>query len=85
MEAEAASWGRLRWAWVGAEETENGRAYRYDARGRVVADTLWVAGVGYTTTYAYDSGDRVTALTYPDGEVVSHEYDDEGAGCFVSG
>lgn len=26
--------------------------------------------------YSYDAGDRLTSLTYPDGEVVNYTYDD---------
>ena len=43
----ANSWGRVRRAWVGDDFTANGHAYRYDARGRTIAETLWVGGEGY--------------------------------------
>lgn len=47
----------------------------YDARGRVVTETQSVGALGtYTTTYAYNSQDHVTALTYPDGETVTTTY-----------
>jgi|GEM_PF-951197 len=79
------SWGRLRWAWVGAEETANGRTYRYDARGRTISDTVWVDDQGYTTRSTFDSLDRVVALTYPGGEVVTTTYDVRGQPATLSG
>ncbi len=54
-------------------------AWRYDARGRVIGNTKTIAGVGtYTTTYAYDSADRVSRMTYPTGETVTQTYSAAG-------
>jgi RHS repeat-associated protein len=56
-----------------------GVIYRYDERGRVIEETRAFEDVGdYTTSYAYDAMDRVTRMTYPDGEVVAHTYDAGG-------
>ncbi len=54
----------------------------YDARGRRLGmrkriDIDGVVGTG-EFAYAYDGNDRVTAITYPDGEIVRTEYDDAG-------
>ncbi|MDX2170025.1 MAG: toxin TcdB middle/N-terminal domain-containing protein [Deltaproteobacteria bacterium] len=54
----------------------------YDARGRTLATrrSIELDGVARAARfdYAYDTNDRVTAVTYPDGEVVRTEYDDAG-------
>jgi len=55
-------------------------AWAYDVRGRVVAETRSITtGLGvYTTSFTYDSADRVVAMTYPDGEVVTSGYNPAG-------
>lgn len=54
----------------------------YDARGRVTKERKSVVADGIERhavfQYAYDTNDRVTLVTYPDGEQVRHEYDDSG-------
>lgn len=65
--------------------------FSYDARSRIVSQTKRIpdpvflslsAGqvvlVNYTTRYTYDSMDRVVALTYPDGDVVTNLYNPRG-------
>ena len=47
----------------------------YDKRGNPITQTWRIDGVTYTTTLKYDNADRVTTLTYPDGEVVNQTYD----------
>ncbi|MCL6511722.1 MAG: DUF6443 domain-containing protein [Anaerolineae bacterium] len=64
---EAGTWSSGSW--------EGGRVIRYDARGRVVEEWLGYS-VNAAIRYAYDSADRVTQITYPDGEVVTLSYDD---------
>ena len=60
------------------DEWANGRLYEYDSRGRVVSDTVRIDGEGYGTAYAYDALDRVVAMTYPSGEVVTATYNARG-------
>jgi RHS repeat-associated protein len=56
---------------------EGSREYRFDARGRLLLMHLALNGIlGAHTHYAYDSADRVTSMTYPNGEVVSTSYND---------
>ncbi|HSP96255.1 MAG TPA: toxin TcdB middle/N-terminal domain-containing protein [Candidatus Dormibacteraeota bacterium] len=54
----------------------------YDGRGRRldVRRTIEVDGISRAARfrYQYDDNDRVTTMTYPDGEVVRTEYDDGG-------
>lgn len=54
----------------------------YDVRGRVIKETTGITVNGETTVgrvaYAYDTADHVTAMTYPDGEVVRYSYDNVG-------
>lgn len=46
-----------------------------DSRGRMTKETKVITGGGtYVTQWAYDSGDQVTNITYPDNEVVTYSY-----------
>ncbi|MCZ7567370.1 MAG: hypothetical protein M5U01_02065 [Ardenticatenaceae bacterium] len=80
------SWGRRRVSWVGGwPNTANKHEYRYDERGRVLDETVWLDGADYTTTYGYDSQDQVVAMTYPDGEVVTTTYTPAGRPATLTG
>ncbi len=64
---------------------ESGRMdYAYGSMGEVTAETRTYAlpflatDLALTTQYEYDSWGRTTAITYPDGEVVSYDYDRGG-------
>ena len=63
----------------------------YDARGRVTSRTRSSPGPGgprggaVTLTYAHDLADHVTALTYPDGEIVRSRYNRAGQVVSVAG
>ena len=54
--------------------------FAYDARGRVTQKTrcVNVNHKTYVTGFAYDSADRLTAMTYPDGFKVNFAYDGLG-------
>ena len=57
--------------------------FSYDARGRVISESLDIDGKLRLTQFAYDAADRMTTLTYPNtsggaGEAVSLGYDDQG-------
>jgi RHS repeat-associated protein len=59
------------------EDASGYTTWSYDSRGRVIthAQTFTHTALGtYTTTYAYDAMDRVTAIGYPSGEVVTQTY-----------
>jgi len=49
-------------------------SYAYDQRYRVLNETMVMDGTGYTTSYEYDSMDRPTTITYPDGDSVNLTY-----------
>ncbi|MBB6402702.1 YD repeat-containing protein, partial [Methanococcus maripaludis] len=49
-------------------------SYTYDTRYRVTNETVGLDGVDYTTSYNYDSMDRVTKITYPDSTIVDLTY-----------
>jgi RHS repeat-associated protein len=51
--------------------------WQYDARGRQtqVAYYLGLPNGGRNYFYSYDSGDRMTAMTYPSGETAYYKYD----------
>jgi len=51
-------------------------AYAYDTFGNVVTKSFTeIAGVEYTTGYAYDNGDNMIQSTYPSGRVVNYGRD----------
>jgi RHS repeat-associated protein len=53
--------------------------YVYDARGRIVEEKKTISGAGSAVMrYTYDVMDRVTTISYPDGEVVTNSYDIAG-------
>ncbi|WP_204936551.1 RHS repeat domain-containing protein, partial [Methanococcus maripaludis] len=49
-------------------------SYTYDTRYRVTNETVSLDGADYTTSYNYDSMDRVTKITYPDSTIVDLTY-----------
>ena len=61
------------------------RAYGYDPRGRIIGQTVAIDGHGWDTSFSYDNANRVTATTYPDGEVVQTAYDARGFVASVTG
>ena len=66
--------GRL----TGITDPSGGTAFTYDERGNVVTDTRTINSVAFTTSYAYDLADNVTAVTYPSGRIVSYLRDSLG-------
>ena len=61
------------------------RHFAFDARGRTVSQTMTIDGHTWDTQLSYDDADRVTATTYPDGEIVRTTYDARGFVTSVSG
>lgn len=65
----------------------------YDVRGRTIVDSRTIPGVrAFGLGYTYDALDRLTAITYPNGEVVTQTYNAgaqvvglTGANPYVSG
>ncbi|CAG1007425.1 partial tRNA(Glu)-specific nuclease WapA, partial [Anaerolineales bacterium] len=65
----------------------------YDVRGRTIVDSRTIPGVrAFGLGYTYDAMDRLTAITYPNGEVVTQTYNAgaqvvglTGANPYVSG
>jgi RHS repeat-associated protein len=53
-------------------------SYDYDERGRITSTTQTIDGMSRTISFIYDSMDRVATETYPDGEVVTHSYEQNG-------
>jgi hypothetical protein len=49
-------------------------SYRYNNRGRLIQEQKTIDSTLYTTSYSYDSADRLYRITYPSGEVVTNKY-----------
>ena len=66
------------------EDGSGAQAYRYGPLGEIVRNTrtvITLTGSGpstYQTEYRYDTWNRLRELTYPDGEVLTHDYDSGG-------
>jgi YD repeat-containing protein len=82
-EGHGCSKGRLtrlvKYAEPGSSEVFLEESYTCDERGRVTSITKTIDGISRTMEYAYDSIDRLTSETYPDGEVVAYTYNGGGA------
>ena len=64
--------------WMSANP-DNWRVYHYDARGRTTREDVLIGqGDMFTTQYGYDPLDRVEQMIYPDGEVLTYEYNAQG-------
>ncbi|MFC2018022.1 RHS repeat-associated core domain-containing protein [Chloroflexota bacterium] len=61
------------------------QTWKYDNRGRVIQDIVQDGLTPYTTSYSYDSADRLVTVTYPTGEVVTQTYDDRSLPESLSG
>lgn len=79
--------GRLAYAWdLSGEEHHS-----YDARGRSsyivkrVLDPIHGQLASFTTSFDYDSVDRVTALTYPDNDAIGYQYNDRSLLAQITG
>lgn len=49
--------------------------YEYDAFGNIASETKDYDGELYTTAYTWDAADRIIAMTYPNGRIISYQRD----------
>lgn len=67
---------------TGVVDASGTRTFEYDARGRLVRDARAIPTAGGTlslaTAYQYDNADRLTAITYPSGRVVTYARNSAG-------
>ena len=49
--------------------------YGYDLFGRVATDTRTIGGKAYTTSYRYDSANRLAGMSYPSGRAIDYGRD----------
>ena len=52
--------------------------FYYDERGREILTVRSISGIDYIVERTFDSLDRLTSVTYPDGEIVSYTYNSAG-------
>lgn len=50
-------------------------SYTYRKNGQLASQTSVIAGTSFVTSWSYDNRERLSALTYPGGNVVSYLYD----------
>jgi RHS repeat-associated protein len=76
--SQGASLNRL----VKVDDVEGNRtlteSYWYDSTGRVTTEQRCQGANCYTTNMTFNRAGRLKDLTYPDGEVVNHTYDNTG-------
>lgn len=69
-----------------ANSSTGNRSFAYDANGNLTSETLVVDGLTFTTSYAYNSLDQLSSITYPrSGATVSYSPDVLGRPTQVSG
>jgi RHS repeat-associated protein/CSLREA domain-containing protein len=49
-------------------------SWMYDARGRLVTEQKTISGQSFITSWTYNSADLPVTMAYPDGEVLTYEY-----------
>ncbi|HMN00461.1 MAG TPA: RHS repeat-associated core domain-containing protein [Anaerolineales bacterium] len=53
-------------------------SWTYDERGRVVTEAKQITGGGqFVTSFTYNSADLPVTMTYPDGEVLDYDYNND--------
>jgi RHS repeat-associated protein len=53
-------------------------SFVYDAYGNRISEKRTIAGIVYTTGYAYDLAGKLTQITYPSGRIVNYQRDTLG-------
>ena len=72
---------------TGMTDGSGSTTWNYDLRGRMLQEVKTISGApaAFTTAWNYNSADMPTTITYPDGEVVTNEYNDRMALQTVTG
>ena len=67
---------QVRW---GSNPSSNKETFTYDSWGRAYQHKRWIDNISFAmTTNSFDLLHRPLSVTYPDGDVVSYNYDREG-------
>jgi YD repeat-containing protein len=67
--------GRL----TGVQDAAGTTSLTYDAKGRVTAEVRTIGARSYAVAYGYAAnGDRLVAVTYPSGRIVTYGHDAQG-------
>jgi RHS repeat-associated protein len=76
-------WGRR----TSLTDNNGSQTWLYDLHGRVTSTAQSINGgpATYTTSFTYDAMERVRTMTYPDGEVVTSVYNNQGLPDTLSG
>ena len=63
---------------TGMSDASGSYVYGWDEAGNLVSEQKTINGIVYTTGYDYDAAGLLTAMTYPDGTVVTYQRDAAG-------
>ncbi len=61
-----------------SQQYSNTVTFQFDDRGQIVSESLAVGGQTYNIATTYDVLGRMSQLTYPSGEVITHTYTSTG-------
>jgi RHS repeat-associated protein len=82
---DEAGYGASKGALTTLTDPSGSESHVYDSAGRVTSVKKCVLALCYTLTSRYDAAGRLSAVTYPDGEVVPYTYDAAGRLLSVEG
>ena len=63
---------------TGMQDLSGYTTWSYDALGRLLLEDKNVNGTDYCIKWAYDAMGRITAIAYPNNEIVNYAYDNSG-------
>ena len=60
---------------TGTTDESGSTTLSYDDRGNLITDRRLIAGIAYSTRYAYNLANQLTQVIYPSGRIVNYELD----------
>ena len=70
-------------------DSSGSTSYGYRQNGQLTSQVSVVGGISYTTAWAYNGSDKVSAITYPGGNIITYGYDTQshvsGVGVTIGG
>ena len=60
---------------TGSTDESGATTLSYDDRGNLISDHRLIAGIAYSTRYAYNLANQLTQVIYPSGRIVNYQLD----------